>query len=173
MKLFARLSLLATLWLNLAGFALAQSAPETLDRFDAATAPVLIGAVSDKLKEFGFYQGPHVASVTPPLGKAIAAYRVQSGLPAGSFADQELVNRLNFGPPVKPSAPKIATTATDAAPIRQAQVRLQTLGYYTAKIDGQDGPATQEAIRQFQGQHDMAIDGKATPELIEKLRTAE
>jgi hypothetical protein len=167
-------SLIILIGLLLVPLAVMGSLAAQEDRFDAATGPILIGAISDKLREFGFYQGPHVESVTPALGKAIAAYRAQTALPAGSFADQELINRLNFGSPVKALARPDARPASLPAisPLHQAQKRLSELGYYTAKIDGLNGPAMQEAVRQFQGQHDMAIDGAVTPALIEKLNAA-
>jgi hypothetical protein len=55
------------------------------------------------------------------------------------------------------------------------QTRLRNLGYYygpLATADGDPDPATQAAIRQFQKDHGLAIDGKATPETRAKLLEA-
>jgi len=54
---------------------------------------------------------------------------------------------------------------------KQIQVALQNAGYYQGKIDGDIGPMSQQAIREFQAENNLAVDGKVGPKtwaLLEK-----
>lgn len=53
--------------------------------------------------------------------------------------------------------------------VRQAQIRLMALGYYTGKISGRYLPATQEAIRLFQMANALPITGEADVQTLERL----
>jgi peptidoglycan hydrolase-like protein with peptidoglycan-binding domain len=53
--------------------------------------------------------------------------------------------------------------------VRQAQIRLMALGYYTGKISGRYLPATQEAIRLFQTANALPITGEADVQTLERL----
>ena len=54
--------------------------------------------------------------------------------------------------------------------VRQTQQELQRLGYYTYKADGIIGSKTRQAIRGFQQVQGLKPDGKASPELLVKMR---
>ena len=43
------------------------------------------------------------------------------------------------------------------------QMALKNAGFYGGSIDGVLGPASARAIRQFQSQHDLAVDGRVGP----------
>lgn len=49
------------------------------------------------------------------------------------------------------------------------QARLANLGYYSGPVDGSFGEDTEAAIRLFQEDHDMDVDGVVTDELRSKL----
>jgi lysozyme len=53
-------------------------------------------------------------------------------------------------------------------PGRQLQEHLNRLGS-SLRSDGDFGPATEEAVRRFQGQHGLAVDGVVGPETSQKL----
>jgi N-acetylmuramoyl-L-alanine amidase len=50
-----------------------------------------------------------------------------------------------------------------------AQARLVNLGYATGEIDGQQGPMTQAALREFQADHDLDVTGELDDDTIAKL----
>jgi len=52
------------------------------------------------------------------------------------------------------------------------QTALQRLGFDPGKIDGKDGPATQDAVRKFQARATIKIDGKVGDETRGALVTA-
>lgn len=52
---------------------------------------------------------------------------------------------------------------------KQVQEALKNAGYYDGKIDGKIGPKAREAIRQFQKNMDLKVDGVAGRNTKEKL----
>lgn len=53
-----------------------------------------------------------------------------------------------------------SSAGTVAAPsVREIQTALKNAGYYTAEIDGKKGPKTRAAIRAFQQDNGLGVDG--------------
>jgi peptidoglycan hydrolase-like protein with peptidoglycan-binding domain len=50
------------------------------------------------------------------------------------------------------------------------QQQLTDLGNYEGEVDGLPGPKTEEAIKAYQRKHDLQVDGKATAELLDRIR---
>jgi len=61
----------------------------------------------------------------------------------------------------------VANSSTVAA----IQQQLNRLGYDAGAADGLIGPRTANAIRQYQRDHNLLIDGRATPELANHLQS--
>ncbi|HEX6863195.1 MAG TPA: peptidoglycan-binding domain-containing protein, partial [Thermoanaerobaculia bacterium] len=49
------------------------------------------------------------------------------------------------------------------------QERLRDLGLYTGAIDGRFGGGTESAVKAFQAQEDLEVDGIVGPETFEAL----
>ena len=73
------------------------------------------------------------------------------------------VMQVTIDPALPTPGPLLKTGSTGQAVV-QLQTRLQELGYYTGSLDGQFGPATGTAVRLFQQQHELDVDGKVGPE---------
>lgn len=54
--------------------------------------------------------------------------------------------------------------------VSELQSRLSSLGFDPGKVDGIFGPDSERAILEFQGNRDLAEDGKAGPEVVTELR---
>jgi uncharacterized protein YcbK (DUF882 family) len=54
--------------------------------------------------------------------------------------------------------------------VKQQQLLLSFLGYYTGKIDGITGPQTQTAIRKFQTTYNLSADGICGAKTEAKIR---
>lgn len=69
------------------------------------------------------------------------------------------------------STPESGTTAMQATPseIRQAQEKLQDEGLYHGKVDGQMGPETQQALRQYQEKNNLQATAKLDQETMNSL----
>ncbi len=76
----------------------------------------------------------------------------------------------------KPESVKVRGTTQELAGFalgpatKEAQRLLNAIGYDAGVPDGQMGPRTARAIRQFQSQHGHQPTGTVTPELLEQLR---
>ncbi len=56
--------------------------------------------------------------------------------------------------------------------VANAQAALLQLGYRIGKIDGKAGPKTVAAVRAFQKQHHLKVDGKISAKLLDQLAAA-
>jgi hypothetical protein len=56
--------------------------------------------------------------------------------------------------------------------VRQLQTDLVALGYSTGGIDGKYGPATEQAVREFQTSSGLTVDGVAGPATLAALSQA-
>lgn len=55
---------------------------------------------------------------------------------------------------------KVATTRLNDGTIRNAQTALNDKGYDVGRVDGQWGPATQNAVRRFQSENGLSQSGR-------------
>ncbi len=58
------------------------------------------------------------------------------------------------------------------AEVKKLQQRLKELGYLKGSADGDFGDATEAAVRAFQAQNGLTVDGKAGPATIAKLNSS-
>lgn len=75
--------------------------------------------------------------------------------------------------PNAPTAAPVLRTGTFGDPVVQLQTRLQALGYYEGKVDGQFGNGTANAVKRFQQQHGLDSDGVVGPETSAMLYSNE
>lgn len=80
-----------------------------------------------------------------------------------------------------PSANNTATPIAASGPlklgqqgeqVRDMQRQLKTLGFYKGQADGDFGPATEEALKAFQKQYGLTVDGVAGQQTLTKLMGA-
>ena len=63
--------------------------------------------------------------------------------------------------------------SSSKAQVKQAQIHLQNLGYYTGKADGKLGPKTTAAVKKFQQHNGLKVDGKIGPKTMAALIKAD
>ena len=72
--------------------------------------------------------------------------------------------------PVQPTAtPGTMRSGDKGQQVSDLQARLQALGYYAGKIDGDFGSGTMAAVKAFQRQHGLTADGIAGPKTLAVL----
>lgn len=76
----------------------------------------------------------------------------------------------------KPKSKGVTTSSLSSKKPKQVdglvlriQVELDALGYYVGKIDGVIGRNTISAIKKYQSEHNLLVNGKATSDLLLKL----
>lgn len=60
---------------------------------------------------------------------------------------------------------------TDSTTVKSAQTMLKALGYYSGSITGNIGEKTETAIRRFQKEFDLSVDGIPGPQTMAKLES--
>lgn len=88
--------------------------------------------------------------------------------PQPTFTDDGLPVAENFGEHLIDYAEK----RQQRQKIVSVQAALTKLGYATGGIDGKIGPKTRRAIKKFQSEHDIKVDGKVSDALLERLNAA-
>lgn len=74
--------------------------------------------------------------------------------------------------PAKPStAPVRAEPMADSALTALIQGQLMRLGLYPGPADGVGGPLTSDAIRSYQAMNGLGVNGEATAELLENMKS--
>jgi hypothetical protein len=128
-----------------------------------ARAGIAIGAVLLVLLLIGLAAGGVFSSggkkATPPLFTISTAKTSTTGTtpttPSGVAAPTTVLKSGDTGPQVK-----------------VLQRALTHLGYSTGTIDGQYGPATTQAVKNFQTAHGLTADGVCGPKTITALKNA-
>ena len=67
----------------------------------------------------------------------------------------------------------IANNPSQVDAIKELQAELKRRGLLDGEVDGKYGPATRAAVRAFQEQNDLYVDGDAGPRTIQKLMQRE
>ena len=100
---------------------------------------------------------------------------VAGGL-TGALTDE---NQVNLGDPAWKSGSNTAShqTVAHSSPsvtgkqvVVDIQKGLKDMGYNPGVTDGINGPKTQEAIRKYQKDHGLIVDGQATPALLDHIK---
>jgi peptidoglycan hydrolase-like protein with peptidoglycan-binding domain len=87
-------------------------------------------------------------------------------------------DQINLGQPAWKQGQAAAPTSTarsnyaysNGSTVRDLQSALRSLGYYSGPVDGIAGPKTSSAIRSYQRQNGLIVDGRASPELLNHIR---
>lgn len=82
-----------------------------------------------------------------------------------------LLDRVAFST-APPRAGAVLRQGNQGAVVKQLQAHLQQLTYDPGPIDGQFGPYTDQAVRQFQGATGLAVDGVVGPRTWAQLQRA-
>jgi peptidoglycan hydrolase-like protein with peptidoglycan-binding domain len=161
-----------------------------------ATKPdELVRAVQDALKQRGYYSGPLDGLAGPQTQTAIKDFQIQAGLEPSGVPTPELLsdirstNRTDLAPvptrvvgsadrlPVPPPPAAMRPVAGPRAVepdgmVAAVQDALARAAYGPLTVDGVPGPATEEAVKRFQRDHNLAVTGQITEGLIVELRAA-
>ncbi|WP_062016513.1 peptidoglycan-binding protein [Aureimonas sp. AU4] len=120
----------------------------------------LAGLVGDNALNRQAGRHPHPMLVTRPAAGAPAQRASTQAAPAAS--------RVASAPRIE-NDPRIIAFPL----VSDVQTLLAEAGYYKLPVDGRAGQATDLAIRAFQRDHGLRVDGMATPLLLSQLRQAD
>ncbi len=138
-----------------------------------------VSQLQQRLKELGYYTGEVDGAYGPGTQQAVMLFQAQHGLTDDGIAGDQTRNALYadnaqvFVPtpsPVPPTpTPASLSKGAQGDLVRQMQQRLSELGYYAGEADGDFGAGTQQAVRLFQSQHGLDVDGAAGQKTLNLL----
>ena len=125
-----------------------------------------VSALHLRLMELGYMDYDEVSSLySASTENAVKLFQRSNNLAQTGIATAEL-QELLFEDEAQEYRAKINDVGID---VRDAQERLNELGYYTDKISGYYGPQTEMAVRLFQSKNDFAIDGEISRDVYNVL----
>ncbi len=123
--------------------------------------------LQQRLKDLGYYTGSVDGRYGSGTQAAVMAFQLRNSLTVDGKAGPA-TQRLLYG-----SSASITYSAMqmgdDGTAVRNLQYTLYELGYYDGSIDGVYGQTTSDAVRAFQIQNRLTVDGKAGTETLKKL----
>ena len=154
--------------------------PQGADRGPPALAPrddrVLIAELQRELATRNHYQGAVDGFFGPATADAIRAYQAAEGLIVNGAPSAALLSHmLGFAAPmIEDASASMEALGSGVAGIdRDTMLALQGAlaehGYGPLGVDGLFGTQTDAAIRRFQTDQQLSVDGKPTPEVFERV----
>lgn len=152
-----------------------------------------VTSLQTRLTELGYYTGRISGSFGKLTGQAVEAFQKANGLTADGIAGIKTQTKIYSASAIPASAASTGSV-TDAAPgstgdtvasagviyetlrsgsnsegVRQMQLKLKELGYYSGNVTGNFGNVTWEAVKAFQKASGLKADGVAGQKTLEKL----
>ena len=129
-----------------------------------------------RLKELGYYSGGVDGQYGPGTQDAVIRFQTQHGLTADGIVGEGTRSAVyaqaaqTFIPTPAPTpTPGLLKKGDDGESVKAMQQRLKELGYYNGSVDGDFGGGTEEAVRLFQSQNGLDVDGVAAKKTFSLL----
>jgi peptidoglycan hydrolase-like protein with peptidoglycan-binding domain len=134
----------------------------------------LVRAIQEELAARGLYDGPADGLAGPKTAAAIRFFQDGGGLLVDGQPSEELLEQLRAAPATRKVDPiaNLITASTPAPPARRllaVERALAILGYGPIKVDGQMNADTTGAIKRFQQDRGLPVNGEVTPRLLREL----
>ena len=136
-----------------------------------------VSALQQNLTTLGYYYGDVTGHYGNLTQQAVKKFQKAKGLTQDGVASTATLNAItsalkNAGVDVGPGT--VATTLREGdkgTAVTELQTMLKKLNYYYGSITGSFGSLTKQAVRKFQDDNKLTVDGVAGPATINKLRS--
>ena len=124
-----------------------------------------VRSLQSRLKELGYYTGNVDGDFGQSTEEAVKAFQRNNGLTADGKAGSETITEMNSSSARKASSSGsnvsgVLELGSRGAEVVELQSRLKKLGYYTGNVDGDFGDSTRLAVRAFQSNNGLTVDGR-------------
>lgn len=140
-----------------------------------------VRALQQNLTTLGYYYGDITGHYGTMTQAAVAKFQKARGLTADGIAGSKTVEAIASA--IKSSGGNVAGSSSSTgagnslregdtgAAVTELQTMLKALEYYYGEITGHFGSLTKKAVRSFQDDNDLTVDGVAGVNTINKLRS--
>ncbi|HEX6922783.1 MAG TPA: peptidoglycan-binding protein [Bacillales bacterium] len=127
--------------------------------------------LQDQLKDFHYYDYKVDSIFGPITYKAVSEFQKDYGLAADGIAGPNTFDTLNRVVSLNHTYEKapLLGPGDRGEIVEDLQTQLQNLNYYDGEIDGIYGSLTEEAVKDFQRDNAIAVDGIAGPDTYAAL----
>ena len=126
-----------------------------------------------RLRDLGYYAGDVDGRFGDGTQAAVMAFQLHNDLTidgkAGPATQRKLYGNASSGT-VSYSALEMGNSGSA---VKNLQYTLYELGYYDGSIDGEFGQTTSDAVRAFQIQNKLTVDGKAGSQTLARLYSSD
>ncbi len=117
--------------------------------------------LQQRLDELEYYDYDTITGYFGPITEeSVKKFQNCAGLVSSGIADTETLETL-FADSATPYTMSLGDTGSD---VKNLQIRLGDLGYFSAEPTGYYGSITSYAVQEFQKQNSLTVDGKAGSE---------
>ena len=115
-------------------------------------------------------RNPIVTQVTPTPTPNLSNIGVNGGGQQGVVnVTPQIIITTNNNTPVPESSSSSLKVGSSGSEVKKLQQRLKDLGYLKGSVDGDFGAATETAVKNFQANNGLEVDGKAGPATLTKV----
>ena len=140
-----------------------------------------VSALQDALRELGFYTGSSTGTYDAATVTAVKAFQKKNDLLQTGVASPELIKLIFEGKPLNASGSRAAVsvlppvdgvtmrTGSSGYQVAELQEALKKLGYYSGSVNGTYDAATFAAVKKFQENNRLTVDGVAGEKVLAAL----
>ena len=140
-----------------------------------------VTVLQEALKELGFYSGTADGAFGAGTAAAVKSFQKKNGIRQDGVATPELQKLIFEGTPLNAKGRKVSVNVLPNAQVdtlsqgkkgdqvADLQKRLNSLGLYSGSFTGVYDSATVSAVKTFQRQHSLTVDGVAGPKTLKLL----
>ncbi len=137
----------------------------------ATSANAQVLKAQRELARIGEYSGRLDGVLGEQTRTAIRRYQRNNGLTETGRPDKQFFERLDFVRKILAASTITGSveSAIDRSAIARVQIALQRLGYDPGPVDGKKGIKTSQAIRSYQADMNLPVDGEISPFIVDRL----
>ncbi|WP_305077959.1 peptidoglycan-binding protein [Guptibacillus hwajinpoensis] len=136
-----------------------------------------VTSLQQNLKDRGYYNYNVDGIFGSITEKAVKEFQSIVGLPVTGVANDATIDALKArgGTTQTPVSDQVTQgdilkLGVKGEGVKELQSKLTALGYYKGSKDGDFGPATEQAVKNFQSRNKLTVDGVVGPATWEKLK---
>ena len=137
----------------------------------AGRADDLVARIQEALNRLGFDAGSADGVAGSRTERAIEAFQGEFGYPVTGAPSQGVLDQLDAAIAAGGASPErlLKRAGLLRSYTRAVQEALLAQGFDPGPVDGAIGPQTREAIRTYQGQNGLAVNGEVSRDLLASL----